>query len=191
MISTTYSGLFQFKTKYGILNNELDFAVSSGLLDPKFRDFRQKYIAGFDIESLETPIKERSEAVHEVSIQTVVSISVATNIPGFETKHFCRASMSPSDGTLLITEFMDHLHGLAEALQELIPPEIRALTEKLEVELKGKTFCKSKTKMMKLLNYLKSFRTLNIFGFNSGEFLSKHFHYEPNGFFPPIQALSE
>ena len=99
--------------------------------------------------------------------------------------------MSPSDGTLLITEFMDHLHGLAEALQELIPPEIRALTEKLEVELKGKTFCKSKTKMMKLLNYLKSFRTLNIFGFNSGEFLSKHFHYEPNGFFPPIQALSE
>ena len=77
--------------------------------------------------------------------------------------------MSSSDGTLLITEFMDHLHILAEALQELIPPEIRALTEKLEEQLKDTTFCKSKTKMVKLLNYLKSFRTLSVFGFNSGE----------------------
>ena len=144
-----------------------------GLLDSKFRDFRQKYISGFDIESLETPIKERSEVVHEVSIQTVVSISVATNIPGFATQHFCRSSMSPSDGTLLITEFMDHLHVLSEALQDLIPPEIKALTEKLEAELKEMTFCKSKTKMVKLLNYLKSFRTLNVFGFNSGEFQIK------------------
>ena len=118
---------------------------------------------------METPIKQRAESVHEVSIQTVVSISVATNIPGFETQHFCRASMSPSDGTLLITEFMDHLHVLAVELQELIPSEIRALTEKLEVELKETAFCKSKTKMMKLLNYLKSFRTLNVFGFNSGK----------------------
>ena len=147
----------------------MDFAISQGLLDPKFRDFRQQYIAGFDIESLETPIKERSESVHEVSIQTVVSISVATNIPGFETQHFCRSSMSPEDGTLLITEFMDHLHVIAEALQELIPPEIRALTEKLEADLKETAFCKSKTKMTKLLNYLKSFRTLNVFGFNSGK----------------------
>ena len=147
----------------------MDFAISQGLLDPKFRDYRQKYIAGFDIESLETPIKERSETIHEVSIQTVVSISVSTNIPGFETQHFCRSSMSPSDGTLLITEFMDHLHVLADALQELIPTEIRALTEKLEAELKETAFCKSKTKMTKLLNYLKSFRTLNVFGFNSGK----------------------
>ena len=147
----------------------MNFAVSLGLLDPKFRDFRQKFIAGFDIESLETPIKERSESIHEVSIQTVVSISVATNIPGFETQHFCRSSMSPFDGTLLITEFMDHLHVIAEALQELIPPEIRALTEKLEVELKETAFCKSKTKKSQLLQYLKSFRTLNVFGFNSGE----------------------
>ena len=107
--------------------------------------------------------------MHEVSIQTVVSISVSTNIPGFETKHFCRSSMSAADGTLLITEFMDHLHVIAEALQDHIPPEIKALTEKLEVELKEKTFCKSKTKLSRLLTYLKSFQTLNVFGFNSGK----------------------
>ena len=107
--------------------------------------------------------------MHEVSIQTVVSISVSTNIPGFETQHFCRSSMSAADGTLLITEFMDHLHVIAEALQDHIPAEIKALTEKLEAELKGKTFCKSKTKMTKLLTYLKSFQTLNVFGFNSGK----------------------
>ena len=147
--------------------------MSQNLLDPKYRDFRQQYIAGFDIESLETPIKQRSEVTHEVSIQTVVSISVSTNIPGFETKHFCRSSMSAFDGTILITEFMDHLHILAEALQQLIPTEIKELTEKLEVELKEKTFCKSKTKLVKLMNYLKSFRMLNVFGFNSGKKFSK------------------
>ena len=138
-----------------------------GLIPSRLRSFRQKYIAGFDIESLETPIKERSESFAEVSIQTVVSISVSTNIPGFDTKHFCRASMSPSDGALLITEFMDHLQLIADALKELIPPEISELTAKLEAELKGRQFSKAKAKQNKILTYLKTFRTLNVFGFNS------------------------
>ena len=142
-----------------------------GLLDPKFRDFRQKYIAGFDIESLETPIKEQSESFTEMSIQTVVSISVSTNIPGFDTKHFCRASMSPSDGALLITEFMDHLQLIADSLEDLIPTEIKELTAKLESELKERRFSKAKAKQNKILTYLKSYRTLNVFGFNSCEYI--------------------
>ena len=145
-----------------------------GLLDPKFRDFRQKYIAGFDIESLETPIKEQSESFAEMSIQTVVSISVSTNIPGFDTTHFCRASMSPSDGALLITEFMDHLQLIADSLEDLIPSEIKELTVKLESELKERQFSKAKAKQNKILTYLKSFRTLNVFGFNSCEYFNTH-----------------
>lgn len=149
--------------------NELETAISMGLLDEKFRNYRMPYLAGFDIESLETPIDGLDEISTEMSIQTVVSISVATNIPGFETKHFCRASMDPIDGMLLVTEFMEYVVLLSKELQKLIPKEITDLIAKLEEQLKSQPFSKSKSKKMKLLRYLKAYRVLNVFGFNSGK----------------------
>ena len=149
--------------------NELETAISMGLLDEKFRNYRMPYLAGFDIESLETPIDGLDEVSSEMSIQTVVSISVATNIPGFETKHFCRASMDPIDAMLLVTEFMEYLVLLSKELQKLIPKEITDVIAKLEEQLKNQPFSKSKSKKMKLLRYLKAYRVLNVFGFNSGE----------------------
>ena len=149
--------------------NELGTAIDLGLLDEKFRDYRMKYIAGFDIESLETPIDGLDEVSTELTIQSVVSISVATNIPGFETKHFCRATMDPIDAMLLVTEFMDHLNLIADELQKLIPKEITDLIVNLESQLKGQQFSKSKSKKMKLLRFFKAFRMLNVFGFNSGK----------------------
>ena len=65
---------------------------------------------------------------------------------------------------------MDHLQLIADALKELIPPEISELTAKLETELKGRQFSKAKAKQNKILTYLKTFRTLNVFGFNSCEY---------------------
>ena len=149
--------------------NELETAISMGLLDEKFRNYRMPYLAGFDIESLETPIDGLDEISTEMSIQTIVSISVATNIPGFETKHFCRASMDPIDAMLLVTEFMEYLVLLSNELQKLIPKEITDLIAKLEEQLKFQPFSKSKSKKMKLLRYLKAYRVLNVFGFNSGK----------------------
>ena len=127
--------------------NELETAISMGLLDEKFRAYRMPFISGYDIESLETPIDGRDEVSSEMSVQTVVSISVATNIPGFETKHFCRASMDPIDAMLLVTEFMDYLVLLSNELQKLIPKEITDLIAKLEEQLKNQPFSKSKSKL--------------------------------------------
>lgn len=149
--------------------NELETAISMGLLDDSFRNYRMQYLSGFDIESLETPIDGLDEISSEMSVQTVVSISVATNIPGFETRHFCRASMDPIDAMILITEFLDYLVLLSNELQKLIPKEITDLIAKLEEQLKNQPFSKSKSKKMKLLRYFKAYRVLNVFGFNSGK----------------------
>ena len=149
--------------------NELETAISMGLLDESFRNYRMPYLSGFDIESLETPIDGLDEISSEMSVQTVVSISVATNIPGFETKHFCRASMDPIDAMILVTEFLDYLVLLSNALQKFIPKEITDLIAKLEEQLKNQPFSKSKSKKMKLLRYFKAYRVLNVFGFNSGK----------------------
>ena len=149
--------------------NELETAISMGLLDDSFRNYRMQYLSGFDIESLETPIDGLDEISSEMSVQTVVSISVATNIPGFETKHFCRASMDPIDAMILVTEFLDYLVLLSNELQKLIPKEITDLIAQLEEQLKNQPFSKSKSKKMKLLRYFKAYRVLNVFGFNSGK----------------------
>ena len=69
----------------------------------------------------------------------------------------------------MIGEFMGHLFKMAEKLQELLPDEIVAAAEFLGVRLKGQEFSKEMCTERTLLNHLKNYRKLSVYGFNSGK----------------------
>ena len=75
----------------------------------------------------------------------------------------------------MIGEFMNHLFKMAKKLQDLLPDEIVAAAELLGEKLKGQEFSKGTCAERTLLNHLKNYRKLSVYGFNSGKIK----HFEP------------
>ena len=109
--------------KKGDPESMLQFGVRKGIIPPQYSNFRQRFLAVFDIEALEQEFLGKKEGMDRSieMIQKVVSLAVGTNIPGSEPTFFCRTSSQPEAEEELIRKFIDHLGELHEKLQENLP----------------------------------------------------------------------
>ena len=94
---------------------------------------------------------------------------MSSNLPDGGTKCFVRESSEPKDAANLITEFIDHLWELESKFYELIPNEINDAITKIEKRIISSRFSKLQTREKNILAYLKKFKELPCYGFNSGK----------------------
>ena len=125
----------------------------------------------FDIETLEKKNERQNDdlviGTFEEAVLRPVSIGCSNNING-EDKFFLRNSSHPDDAPALVHEFLDYLFGLVDEYHSALPVEISQAIEKLSAEIAVEKFSKAKTEKMALIWTLKQFKTLVIYGFNSG-----------------------
>ena len=157
------------RTTFGPASNALDMAIDAGLLPSEFKDYRQKFLASWDIETLEveTDLTSIQQAVHKV-----VSIAVASNLPNQTDKFFVRDSSKPEDGQKLVDDFLDEVFRLEACYNKIIPSEIKQAKEALK-EVEDQVFSKERTQKQKLKNFFNNYFTLPVYGFNSGKFDTK------------------
>ena len=149
----------------------MDELIDSGRLPSSLRQYRQHYLATFDIETLEEKHQRDCSEIGTVTeaILKVVSIGVSSNIPGYGDKFFCRASSASKDGFDLVNNFLDHLFRMARSLQQHIPKEIHDAEVKLDKEIGPNKWANNKQFERKLQTYLLNFKKLSVFGFDSGK----------------------
>ena len=156
--------------------------IEKGFLPESFRSFLQKFKATWDIETLEEKVYQENDenmATITNAIHKIVSLGVSSNIPGFENRFFCRSSSAQKDGEAMMAKFLEHLFKMAEKLQELLPEQITNAAEELGEKLQGQMFSKNVCEERTLLNHLKNYCKLSVYGFNSGKILTLflRFHY--------------
>ena len=144
--------------------------IKMKLLPESFKNYRQRLIGVFDIETLQTSIENdaNTSLVYE-AIQIPVSIGFDSNIPGVEPKFFVRSSSDPDDGYKMVQKYVDYLQFAQQEFIKHIPHEILEAKEKLSLMMK-QPFSKKKTKLQTFQKLLKRFTQLNIFGYNSSRF---------------------
>ena len=151
---------------YGLSRTILDDLADQNMIPDSLRNYHHSYLATFDIETLEQPVEERrTDLLTTNSHHNLVSIGVSTNIPGFTDRWFCRRSSDEKDGTKCVNLFVKYLQTLQSALEQLLPVELLAAIEKLQMQVNA-MFDKQK---LFQLNNLKKFKQLNVYGFNSGK----------------------
>ena len=161
-----------FQSRFGLPNSPIDKIIEKGLLPETFRSFIQNFKATWDIETLEeNTYKENDEHAATVTnaIHKVVSLGVSSNIPDYDDKFFCRSSSAQEDGEKMIAEFLEYLFKMAGKLQELLPEQIVKAADELSQKVKGQEFSKSMCEERTLLNHLKNYCKLSVYGFNSGK----------------------
>ena len=160
-------------TKQKILgDNEslLEKTVRLGVLPQKFRNFRQKFFCVFDIETFETLRSEEISPLTKIEgSHKLVSLAVASNLPGYKDKFFCRESSNSESEQKLIDRFVAELENLQALLLENLPVEIIEAVQKIEEKIQSMRFGFEKTELMSLKKFLEQYSVLQIFGFNSGE----------------------
>ena len=162
-----------FKAKFGDPIDPIAMIIKKGYLPESFRSFLQKYKATWDIETLEEKIyQESDENMSTVTnaIHKIVSLGVSSNLPGFENRFFCRSSSAQKDGEAMMAKFLEYLFKMAEKLQELLPEQITDAADELSEKLQGQMFSKGSCEERTLLNHLKNYCKLSVYGFNSGKF---------------------
>lgn len=163
------------KSKFGMPINAIEKIIEKGYLPESFRSFIQIFKATWDIETLEEKIyKENDENAGTVTnaIHKVVSLGVSSNLPGYENRFFCRSSSAQEDGEFMIGEFLEYLFKMAAKLQELLPEQIVNAAEELGEKLQGQMFSKGACADRTLLNHLRNYCKLSVYGFNSGKILT-------------------
>ena len=161
-----------FKAKFGMPIDPIAMVIEKGLIPESFRSFLQKFKATWDIETLEEKVyKENDENMATITnaIHKIVSLGVSSNLPGFENKFFCRSSSAQEDGEAMMASFLEYLFKMAEKLQELLPDAITNAAEELGEQLQGQMFSKGVCEERTLLNHLKNYCKLSVYGFNSGK----------------------
>ena len=162
-------------TKQRILgDNEgfLEKTVRLGYLPNDFRNFRQKYFCVFDIETFET---RRSEDISPLTTieasHKLVSLAVASNLPGYKDTFLCRESSNPESEQKLVDEFVAELETLHALLLDNLPAEITDAIQKLDEEIQVLRFGFDKTQLASLKKFLEQYTVLQIYGFNAGKIL--------------------
>ena len=154
--------------------------IEKGFLPESFRSFLQKFKATWDIETLEEKVYQENDenmATITNAIHKIVSLGVSSNIPGFENRFFCRSSSAQKDGEAMMAKFLEHLFKMAEKLQELLPEQITNAAEELGEKLQGQMFSKGGCEERTLLNHLKNYCKLSVYGFNSGKLFDLDFDF--------------
>ena len=167
---------------YGQPNNSLAMAIDHGILPVHFRDFRQKYLSTFDLETLEQDPEsfvEGQQAVHKVA-----SIALASNLPGISDRFFIRDSSDPEDGQSMVDQFLDALFEMEQKYQEMIPDEIHQAFHSL-ADVEEDVFNVDRTQKQQLKRFLKNYLQFPCYGFNSGKLFNiighvSHFSRAPS-----------
>ena len=154
---------------YGPDQNMCDYAINAGLLPVEFKNYRQKFIVCWDIETLET--NDCCDEPGQQAILKPLSIATSTNIPDQEDQFWIRKSSAPKDGQQLVDEFLDYLFLLENSYYETVPSEIRdALADMDDVD--SEKFGTDRTQKQKIKFYLQKYLTMCCYAFNGGEFIS-------------------
>ena len=120
----------------------------------------------FDIETVEKVSDNNVEANLEI-----LSIGIASNINGYESKYFVRENSQPISGQRMVDDFMDYCFQLNQSYQAKLPPGIAKEYEELQLQLKNSFGKKSEHQDAFVKRcQLKEQLTLSIFGFNSQKF---------------------
>jgi len=161
---------------YGSEDYALQEMVSENIVPEEALTYRNRFLATFDLETLETKISKCNPArgmVSEANLK-LLSIAVGSNMPGYIPKCWVRKSSDPSEEARLVKNFVDELHKLWEEKQKNLPNWIESAYDKLSL-----MYFKLKERNAKWTEYqniwrfkrvLKKFTVLDCFGFNSGRF---------------------
>lgn len=156
---------------YGAPETVLEDCIKYGYLPMSMKDFRQKYVMVFDIETLEDS-KSCETSVMNTQIEArhnIVSMATGTNIPNISPKFFSRKSSDPACEHELIKEFVDELTLAYHAYLKLLPTDISIALSRVEEELeRAKEEKHPNKKLLQIKRYLHSYLRLPVFGFNSG-----------------------
>ena len=150
---------------YGPPSDCLSQAISHGILPATFKDYRQKYLVTWDIETLETTSEDLTSI--QMAIQKIASVAIASNLPNQTDEFFIRESSKPEDGQKLVDRFLDELFRLESCYYESIPDEIKEAKEILR-EVEDDVFSKDRTQRQVLKRFIEDYFTLPVYGFNSG-----------------------
>ena len=140
---------------YGSGKTVMDDIIADGYLPDSFKNYRNKTITTFDIET-----------VQECELVKTISIAVSSSIDG--TKYFERETSAKEDFQKLVNEFMAYLIELKDQIE--LPEEIENALAELEEEISALERGLKKSRLLKYSNHLKLYRKLNTFGFNSSKF---------------------
>ena len=163
--------LYEFKVFFGLQDDIFNKMIDDGRLPESLRDFRQKYQAVYDIETLETSPKD-IDASSPDAILNPVSIGCATNVPGVDDKWFCVRSSEPGEIQIMVDEFMNHLVDVAKAYESCVPVEIRTLLSEIRKKLAEKNlpYHSKRYTLEQELNCLKKYEILPVYAFNGARF---------------------
>ena len=140
------------------------------MLPESLRDYRQKYQAVYDIETLEQKL-DMIESSSPDAVLKPASIGCSSNIPNTPDKWFCVKSSERGEVQTMINEFMDHLTALALEYKKCIPKPITDLIETIRLKLTDKALkFKRRLELQEDLNCLKKIEVLPVYAFNGARF---------------------
>ena len=156
------------RRSYGGKENLLNLAIESKLLPESFKNYRQKYVSTFDIETLEYP--DECVAQGQQAVLKIASIAMSSNLPDVSSECWIRKSSKPEHGKEVIHQFLDRLFALEQLYYDNLPDQIKAARGILE-EIDEEKFSLNKTKMNRLKKLVKKYHAFAIYSFNGGMFV--------------------
>ena len=155
-----------FKKPYGKISNVLERAISFGLLPEKFESYRQMKFGTFDCETLES----EHDADDVDGVLKICSIGFASNISNTD-RFFVRSSSHAAAGSVIVSEFIDHMFDVEAQFHASIPDEIKSALQQLDERVKTK-FSSERTEIQNLLYSLRKYTEFPVFGFNNGKHIT-------------------
>ena len=159
--------VYSKKEKYGGGEDLMNFAIESNILPKKFKQYRQRFLSTYDIETLEYP--NDCVAQGQQAVLRIASIALSSNLPGVKDQCWIRKSSSPEHGKEIIHQFLDRVFELEQIYYENLPKEIKAALIYLE-EMDEAKFSYTKTKMSQLKDLMKKYHAFSVYSFNGGMF---------------------
>ena len=125
----------------------------------------------FDIETLERRNERNNDDLNintiEEAVLKPVSIGCSNNIT-HEDKFFLRQSSNPDDAQELVNQFLDYAFDeLMEEFHDSLPEEIDTAIHTIQEDINNLKFSKQKCEKNQLLQILKCYKILPMYGYNS------------------------
>ena len=125
-------------------------------------------IIKFVVYDLETVEKSSSKAEAKLEL---LSIGLASNICGYQSKYFCRKSDNSLDGQELVDRFLNHIFELKSQFDDNLDPEIVREYEEVNEKLRDTSRPWSEKRLLfTRKQQLKEQLKLSVYGFNSSKF---------------------
>ena len=133
-------------------------------MDESFRNYRQKIIAVYDIESVEI---QKNKGMVQAE-QNIASIAVCSTVPRLGSKFFCIKDSSPKSYEEMFEDFFDYLIEINDCI--CLPDEMEEAYEQISEKLNECTNLNEKKKLQKMKRCLNHYRSLSVFAFNGSKY---------------------